>query len=307
MVLIFLQARRNNQTTIVSGSSAVDTTTNEVTFDVLRFPVWTYYSIFDRIVEDADATGGTDYAFSFRSLGHNTTNYFEFDVEVPVGGDTLVVRKRNSSESLDKFRILVDGVTKHTSGGSSGSYDEVTVALSAGTRTIRMQYSKDSSASVASDTTFISKISTTANILPLKLLASTVYTFDDETVPEDFTFDAAGESIVARADATYGTTHALKFRTISHSQTTYFDVPISLTDPGTLFFRYERSAESVDKMRVYVDGVKYVDGGGQGAFYQIVASIPAGTYNIRFEYNKDSSVSSGDDTVYYSVIDVSKD
>jgi len=74
----------------------------------------------------------------------------------------------------------------------------------------------------------------------------------------------------------------------------------SVTGPGNLSFNWSVSSESnYDFLRFYVDGV--IQSGsisGNVPFAQKAYSIPCGTHTIRWSYEKDGSISIGDDAGY---------
>lgn len=101
-------------------------------------------------IASADATTGTTMALQPADLGDSTVAGYEFPISVAAGPMTF--RYSLDSESgYDFGRIYVDGVEKYANSGSSGGYQSLNVDVAAGTRTIRVQFSKDGSASVGFD------------------------------------------------------------------------------------------------------------------------------------------------------------
>lgn len=130
-------------------------------------------------------------------------------------------------------------------------------------------------------------------------------TFDAGTIPSEFTWTNGTGSIVSRADATAGTTNALRFATITGSQTTKFSFPANATlTTNTLTIRYETSSESLcDYFRVWIDGVEvYTDSGTGSGFEQYSTTLAPGAHTIELRYTKDGSVDTGSDTTWISKI-----
>lgn len=113
------------------------------------------------IVVQPDVVEGLSRAIQFPDIEGGTSAYFDVPVTVPLGGANLVVRSWVSSElNYDLFRVFVDGVEKlRRSGQTDTAFNEDTILLDAGERTLRFQYSKDGGGDQGQDTAWISKIS----------------------------------------------------------------------------------------------------------------------------------------------------
>ncbi|AFU88415.1 putative tail protein [Caulobacter phage CcrSwift] len=131
-------------------------------------------------------------------------------------------------------------------------------------------------------------------------------TFDALTIPSVLSPDAAGWTIVGQADATAGTTQALKSRPIGNSGLCYVEQTVNFVGDTPFKVRYKVSSESVDVFRILVDGaIVLTDSGNTGAFEEFSTTL-SGSHTIRYQYSKDPSVAVGDDCVYISQITYKK-
>lgn len=81
---------------------------------------------------------------------------------------------------------------------------------------------------------------------------------------------------------------------IGNNQSTY--LATSVTGPGTLSFYWKVSSErNYDFLSVYLDGVSKYRWSGSTSWYKSELTIPAGTNTVKWEYAKDSTLSSGQD------------
>jgi hypothetical protein len=118
------------------------------------------------VVDRADATGGTAKALMFPDISDSELTYFELAANAETGNDTFTVRFEVSSENnYDFLRIYVDGAhvlnpgaSKPGVSGTGDGWQELSVTLAHGSRTLRLAYSKDSSDDDGDDTAYISKI-----------------------------------------------------------------------------------------------------------------------------------------------------
>ncbi|PKN77876.1 MAG: hypothetical protein CVU48_10090 [Candidatus Cloacimonetes bacterium HGW-Cloacimonetes-1] len=98
----------------------------------------------------------------------------------------------------------------------------------------------------------------------------------------------------------YAGTYAAKSGTIIDSQSTTMQTTRILTTGGTLSFYYKVSSESAyDFLKFYIDDALQGSGwSGEVAWTQATYTLGAGTRTLRWEYTKDSSVSSGSDCAW---------
>lgn len=149
------------------GAWSAATSVKTDTFDGLTVPAeFTYYNQKGSavtFVNDPDATVGSTYAFQFGDIDDSQSTYIEFTATADAANKDLVLRWRAETEtSFDKLHIYVDGSEVTTllgSGVGSSAWNTYTLALTAGTHTIRLSYIKNGSVSVGWDNFRFSKIS----------------------------------------------------------------------------------------------------------------------------------------------------
>ncbi|NCG19957.1 MAG: hypothetical protein GWP91_13190 [Rhodobacterales bacterium] len=91
---------------------------------------------------------------------------------------------------------------------------------------------------------------------------------------------------------------------IGDNQTSSMQVTLDYIDPGDLSFWHAGSTESnYDYLRVFVDGVQVMNRAGSWVWTNEVIPMGVGVHDVVFEYDKDGSVSDGDDTVYIDLIE----
>ncbi|MFZ4440039.1 MAG: SUMF1/EgtB/PvdO family nonheme iron enzyme [Syntrophales bacterium] len=99
---------------------------------------------------------------------------------------------------------------------------------------------------------------------------------------------------VGQMTTSYSGGSAAQTGKIGNSQSTYLST--SVTGPGTLSFYWKVSSElNHDFFAVYLDGVVKYSWSGSTSWYKSVLTIPAGTHTVKWEYVKDSTLSSGQD------------
>ncbi len=103
-------------------------------------------------------------------------------------------------------------------------------------------------------------------------------------------------------NTTYQTgAYSAKSGTITHSQSSTMETTRVLTTAGNLTFWYKVSSESgYDYLKFYVDGTIQNGTGFSGTvdWTQATYALTAGTHVLKWEYMKDSSVSSGSDCAW---------
>jgi len=99
------------------------------------------------------------YAAKSGTIADSQLSFMSHTVVVPAGGATLSFYYRVSSESgYDYLKFYIDGVQQNQWSGTVG-WTQQTYLLAAGSRTLRWEYSKDSSASSGEDAGYVDNIS----------------------------------------------------------------------------------------------------------------------------------------------------
>ena len=98
------------------------------------------------------------YAAKSGTIADSQTTQMSHTIVIPAGGATLSFYYNVSSESgYDYLRFYIDGVQQNQWSGAIG-WTQQSYILAAGSRTLRWEYSKDSSSSSGSDAAYIDNI-----------------------------------------------------------------------------------------------------------------------------------------------------
>ncbi len=99
----------------------------------------------------------------------------------------------------------------------------------------------------------------------------------------------------------------LKSPVTNHSSYSDMTLYVCLKSAGTLTFAYKTSSESgCDQLQLLINGSSIIIGSGEMTlFNNYSVSLPAGSSSIVFRYQKDGSVSNGNDCVYIDDIVIS--
>ncbi len=111
-------------------------------------------------VTTSDKHAGT---YSIKSAGGFTSTQSDLTLTVNLTeAATITFWDKASSESSDYGRFLIDGVQKHQTSGTSGSWTERTYDLTAGSHTLVWRYYKDYSVNSGNDCYYVDDISITS-------------------------------------------------------------------------------------------------------------------------------------------------
>jgi hypothetical protein len=126
------------------------------------------------------------------------------------------------------------------------------------------------------------------------------YTFDGGKVPDNFVWNnpSLPGTIITDADATAGTTKALRFRedNLGNNANEYFEVPFEgSTEYRTLTIRYKNQGETrYDGLSVVIDGVElFADRNHSEQYVEASVQLPIKAGILRLRYNSDASNTSG--------------
>jgi len=122
--------------------------------------------------------------------------------------------------------------------------------------------------------------------------------FEDGTLSP---FSTGGDASWFVQSATVNTgANAAESGDINDSQTTYMEYNVTIPTGGaTLSFYYSVNCESGwDFLRFYISGVQQNEWTGTVSYTQQSYALAAGSYTLRWAYEKDGSLSSGNDAAY---------
>ncbi|WP_243113826.1 PKD domain-containing protein [Desulfofundulus salinus] len=134
------------------------------------------------------------------------------------------------------------------------------------------------------------------------------YTITEDFEDTSYNFSFSGDW-VRSTNQRHGGSYSFKSNSIGHSQTTstQFNVtiPSGATDGRISFWHLVKSEANYDFLRIYIDGNRVVNRSGDGSWQYYEQALSPGEHTVKFEYTKDGSVSSYDDSAYVDDIVVS--
>ena len=197
----------------------------------------------------------------------------------------------SSETSFDYLRFYVDGVQGFALSGESGRVQQV-IPISAGTHTLRWEYTKDGSVSGGQDTAWVDQVTVLPSLAGA--LDQPTWTFATSGGAPWYGQTAVSMDGVAAAQA--GGHHALA----SHRLRLLGELRLQ----EELSFWYKVSSEQgYDFLRFYVDGTPVLATSGEVPWTQFTWVLGAGPHTLRWDYSKDTVVSVGSDTAWVDYID----
>jgi PKD repeat protein len=134
------------------------------------------------------------------------------------------------------------------------------------------------------------------------------YTITEDFEDTSYNFSFSGDW-VRSTNQRHGGSYSFKSNSIGHSQTTstQFNVtiPSGAMDGRISFWHLVKSEANYDFLRIYIDGNRVVNRSGDGSWQYYEQALSPGEHTVKFEYTKDGSVSSYDDSAYVDDIVVS--
>ncbi|MFA4911489.1 MAG: M4 family metallopeptidase, partial [Desulfobacteria bacterium] len=126
--------------------------------------------------------------------------------------------------------------------------------------------------------------------------------FEGASLPSGWTTGGNANWSISTTTAKDGS-QSIKPGTITHSQSTYVQRTVTFPAPGTLSFFIRASSElGYDFAEFYVDGVRKARWSGTVPWTSYAIYLGAGSHTFKWQYVKDSSVSSGSDTVWVDAV-----
>ena len=209
--------------------------------------------------------------------------------------------KVSSEESGDYLRFKIDNVEQSGSISGEEDWQKKSFQLSAGTRTLRWIYEKDSDTTDGSDCGWVDGLYTgpSSGDLPLEPPGEL-----SEAVDSALKFTTRGDDdCIWSVDSGYDSEYyydgdsARSDNSLADSNESCLQAVVESDSSETLKFRWKVSSEQdSDYLEFYIDGV--LQSGrisGEVDWTQKSYSISSGIHTLKWRYVKDSSGSSGDD------------
>lgn len=120
------------------------------------------------------------------------------------------------------------------------------------------------------------------------------------SMPAGWTTNPPGSNApwTVATDSTHSGAYSLKSGVISHSQQSTLTHTATFNSGTVSFARRVSSESSWDFLRFYIDGVQQGSWSGEVGWSVVSYPISAGTHELKWEYKKDDSVSSGSDAAW---------
>jgi V8-like Glu-specific endopeptidase len=217
--------------------------------------------------------------------------------ETAVSGYTSVkfYWKVSSESSYDYLKFYIDGVLQDQVSGTV-DWTQQSYSVSSGSHTLKWTYAKDYSVSSGSDKGWVDKLELGAGGGSGDPIAEAV---DAPTL----TFSLSGDEdwYVTTADSVYGGSSVTIPSALNHNESSIMETTIS--GVTQIQFYWKVSSESgYDYLKFYIDGVLQDQISGTVAWTQKTYSVSSGSHTLKWEYDKDYSVSSGSDAGWVDLL-----
>jgi hypothetical protein len=127
-------------------------------------------------------------------------------------------------------------------------------------------------------------------------ISQTTDGFERTSLGADYTTGGSGNWVTATSDSHTGARSA-SHSDISNNQNVWMQRTVQ--GPGTFSFWYRVSSEDdYDYLDAYIDGTRVVHESGESGWQQYSTTLTAGSHTVRWEYDKDVSLSEGSDTAW---------
>ncbi len=208
---------------------------------------------------------------------------------MPVDGTLSFYWKVSSEESADYHKFYINDVAQDQISGEAGWQNE-TFTVSAGDA-VKWAYEKNSSASSGSDAGWLDKVEL---FVPLNKALDN----------EDVTWETGGSTDwFGQITESYYDGDAAQSGTIDHDQVSWVQTTVA-ADSTLSFYWKVSSEESADYHKFYINDVAQDQISGEVDWQGKTYSISAGD-NIKWTYEKNSSISSGADTCWLDKVQIS--
>jgi hypothetical protein len=244
------------------------------------------------IVTSGDRNSGTFSAQS-GSIGGSQSSTLTASITAPVATGLAFHTRTSTEANYDWLEVRVDGSLVGRWSGTTG-WTERVVSVSAGAHTIEWRYTKDISGNSGLDTVWIDDV----RFVPIPAVDGG---FESSLAP----FTSSSPAWVRVTTGQRTGSGAARAADISDNGVTSMSTTFTLDATRTISLWYRVSSESTyDTFEIYVDGTRRGQYSGTVAWTQWTLSLGAGSHTLELRYDKDGSVSSGDDTVWVDDVDL---
>ena len=200
--------------------------------------------------------------------------------------------KVSSQPGADYLRFFVDGV-EDTSWSGELDWTRHEVSLAAGAHELIWTYDKDGAFDVATDTAWVDDI-----MLGAPPFTAPVSIGFETGVPQQVSLGGDAPWF-AQSDTVQAGSTAMQSGAIGDDQSSDLTFTVSLGSEQPISFWYSTSTENgFDWLEYRVNDVEIEDWSGLNGWTQHVDTLPAGTHEITFRYQKDGLLDGNADTVW---------
>jgi hypothetical protein len=196
--------------------------------------------------------------------------------------------KVSSEAGYDFLEFYIDGVLQDRISGSQDWHQMVYTITESGSHTLDWRYIKDWSESVGHDTGWLDFVEWSGGTQPPSGGSLS------EALDTSVSLSTGGDADWFNQATTFHVdSDAAQSGAISHNQESWMQSTVS---GGTISFYWKVSSEAgYDALEFYVDGSLQDSISGAADWQQVSYTLTSGTYELKWRYVKDWSVSEGDD------------
>lgn len=286
---------------------------------------WTQYGSYDLLYsgeykqkEFTGLSSGTTYDFMIEIVDGSDTNLpvlataYESDITTNADGDTTPPTLTLERYESTKSSITLYASATDSESGVSGFYYYLNDAHQATVYGNPTNYTFSSLSSGTQYKVSVKAFDNDGNLSSEKYKYVTTASTLTNDMSEDFESSlkfkpsrGGYKEWYRTTSQRYGGSYSYRSGVISHSQNSWFEIESYFSNDSSVDFKYKISSESgYDYFKLYVNGSNVLSDSGLKDWQSFSYNLPSGTNKIKFEYVKDSSMSSNDDCVYIDDLNI---
>jgi hypothetical protein len=206
--------------------------------------------------------------------------------------------KVSSEANYDFLEFYIDGVLQDSISGLEDWHQMIYAISESGSHTLEWRYAKDWSESVGVDGGWVDFVEWSGGTQPPSGGSLS------EALDTNVSLSTGGDADwFNQATMFYIDSDAAQNGAISHNQESWMQTTVSVS--GTISFYWKVSSEAgYDALEFYIDGSLQDSISGSADWQQVLYTLPSGTYELKWRYVKDWSVSEGDDAGWVDALNV---
>ncbi|MHC4535366.1 MAG: hypothetical protein ACYS6K_15555 [Planctomycetota bacterium] len=206
--------------------------------------------------------------------------------------------KVSSEENYDFLEFYIDGILQDRISGDEDWHQMVYTISESGLHALEWRYIKDWSESVGHDSGWLDFVEWSGGTQPPSGGSLS------EALDTSMSLSTGGDADWFNQSTTfYIDSDAAQSGIISHNQESWMQTTVSIS--GTIGFYWKVSSEAgYDVLEFYIDGSLQDSISGSTDWQQVLYALPSGTYELKWRYVKDWSVSEGDDAGWVDALNI---